>query len=96
MLDPSRDTHHGLRHLSGKMFRAFQPKLFQAAAECARIDAELFRCALRPVNPPVRLVEHVEHMPAFDVLKIDRGVVLQTRLRQGQELRIDVDDRRCG
>ena len=35
-------------------------------------------------------------MSAFHVLKIHRGAFLQTRLRQRQELRIDVDDRRGG
>ena len=76
------------------MIRALEPELFEAAAQCAWIDAELFSSALRPVDSPVRLVEHMKHMPAFHVLKIDGVALLRARLRQGQELRIDVNDRR--
>ena len=76
------------------MVGALESKLLEAAAQCARINAKLFSSALRPVDSPVRLVEHMEHMPAFHVLKIDGVALLCARLRQGQELRIDVNDRR--
>ena len=78
------------------MVGPLEPELLEATAQCARIDAELFSGALRSVNSPVRLVQHTEHMSAFNVLEIDGRALLQTRLGQGQELRIDGDDGRRG
>ena len=65
---PSRNVTMTVGLLGREMIRTLEPELFEAAAQCARIDAELFSSAPRPVDSPVRLVEHMKHMPALYIL----------------------------
>ena len=62
--------------------RTLQPKLFESAAQGARIEAKLSSGAVPSIDSPLCTIEQLKDMLALQLLKVIRGLCLSKRTRR--------------